>query len=101
MTIKQNDNVVVIAGKDKGKKGKVLRVLAGQAGLLIEGVNVKKRRQRSTKQGEKGQVIDKTLPIAYSNALVWCASCAKGVRLGAKLTGGKKERVCRSCGKDI
>ncbi len=101
MNIKRNDNVIVIAGKDKGKKGKVVKVLAGKSGLVIEGVNLKKRRKKPTKRGEKGQVVEVTLPIAYSNALVVCSSCGKGVRLGAKIDGDKKTRVCKSCGKSI
>lgn len=101
MNIKQGDNVIVTAGKDKGKKGKVVTVLANKAGLVIEGVNLKKRRRKPTKQGEKGQTIEINLPIAYSNALLFCASCGKGVRLGAKMDGKNKTRVCKNCGKTI
>lgn len=101
MNIKQNDNVIVIAGKDKGKKGKVTKVLAGKAGLVIEGVNLKKRRRKPTKQGEQGQVVEINLPIAYSNALLFCSKCNKGVRMGASISGDKKKRVCKSCDKEI
>ena len=68
MKIKKGDKVGIIAGKDKGKTGKVLRALPRFDQLIIEGVNVKKRHQKPTRSNQKGQIIDKTMPIHVSNA---------------------------------
>jgi len=101
MKIKKGDNVIVIAGKDRGKQGKVLRVLHATEQAIIEGVNLKKKHQKPRRQGEKGQVIDISHPIHLSNILLYCPSCRRGVRIGAKITGKKKVRVCKKCGKEI
>lgn len=101
MKIKKNDNVIILTGKDRGKQGKVLRVLTEDNKVLVEGMNLKKKHQRPRKQGEKGQVIDMSHPIHVSNVALYCTSCGKGVRMGAKLNGKKKVRVCKKCGKEI
>ncbi len=101
LKIKQGDTVVIRSGAAKGKQGKVLRVDVAAGRVLVEGINLKKRRQRPRKAGSKGQVIEKPAPVNYSNVLLWCASCKKGVRLKAKLSGTSKARVCGSCGKAI
>lgn len=67
MHVKKGDSVIVIAGKDKGKSGKILRAIPKRDLVVVEGVNVRKRHQRASKGGQKGQVIDKTLPIHVSN----------------------------------
>jgi len=101
MNLKKNDNVIVIAGKDKGKKGKIIKILSAENRVIVEGVNLRKKRQRPRKQGEKGQTIEIAHPLHSSNVLIFCQSCGKGVRLGAKVNGQKKIRVCRGCGKEI
>lgn len=101
MNIKKSDNVIVITGKDRGKQGKVLRVFRDDEKVLVEGLNLKKKHQRPRKQGEKGQVIEMPHPIHISNVALYCSSCGKGVRIGAKLNGTKKVRVCKKCGKEI
>jgi large subunit ribosomal protein L24 len=101
MNIKKNDNVIVTAGKDRGKQGKVVRVLRETDKVLVEGVNTKKKHQRPRKEGEKGQTIEVTHPIHISNVLLYCSSCGQGVRMGAKVTAKKKIRVCKKCGKEI
>jgi|TARA_Y100000310_G_scaffold17779_1_gene17589 large subunit ribosomal protein L24 len=68
MFIKKGDNVVIISGKDKGKSGKVLRALPKKDQIIVEGVNIKKRHQKPTKNNQKGQILDKTMPIHVSNA---------------------------------
>lgn len=67
MKIKKGDNIKVITGTDKGKTGKVLRALPKKEMLVVEGVNVKKKHQRRTRQDQKGQIVDKTMPIHISN----------------------------------
>ena len=101
MKLKKNDNVIVIAGKDKGKKGKIVRTFPAQDKIIVEGVNLHKKRQRPKKQGEKGQTLEMAHPVAISNVQPFCPSCGKGVRLGAKVGDKKKIRICRGCGKEI
>ncbi len=101
MKIKKNDNVIVIAGKEKGKQGKVLKVFRLEEKVLVEGLNLRKKHQRPRKQGEKGQVVEMAHPMHISNVLLYCPSCKQGVRLGAKVNGAKKLRVCKKCGKEI
>jgi large subunit ribosomal protein L24 len=67
MHVKKNDNVIVMKGKDKGKSGKILRALPKENKVLVDGVNIKKVHQRSRKNGEKGQIIEKAYPIDVSN----------------------------------
>lgn len=99
--IKKGDKVSVIAGKDRGKSGKVLRVLREENRVIVEGLNLRSRRVRPRRSNEKGQTVQKPNPIHVSNVAVWCDKCKKGVRLSAKITGDKKERVCRACGKAV
>lgn len=101
MNIKKNDNVIVIAGKDRGKQGKVLRLFRETDKVLIEGLNLRKKHQKPRKQGDKGQTIDVPHPMHISNVLLYCSSCGQGVRIGAKVTAKKKIRVCKKCGKEI
>lgn len=101
MKIKKGDNVIVLAGKDRGKEGKVVRAIPTEDRLVVEGINIAKRRQRPQKQGQKGQVIEMAMPLHVSNVALKCAKCKKGVRAGIKITAGKKSRICRSCGATV
>ncbi len=101
MKIKKNDNVIIIAGKDRGKQSKVLRVLNSTEQLLVEAVNIKKKRQHPRREGEKGQTVEVPNPVHQSNVLLFCPSCRQGVRIGAKIVSNKKIRVCKKCGKEI
>ncbi len=99
MKIKKNDNVIVIAGKDKGKNAKVLKSLPKDNMVVIEGVNIKKKHQRATKSNSKGQIIEKAMPIHVSNVMLMEGK--KGVRIGKKLIGEKNVRISRKTGKEI
>lgn len=101
MRLKKGDNVQVMSGKEKGKKGKILRVLPKESLVTVEGVNIKKRHRRPTKSGEKGQVIEKQNPFAASRVRLVCPACAKPVRSGQKVQGQAKVRVCRKCGGEV
>lgn len=101
MAIKKNDNIIVLAGKDKGKKAKVLRVVKDADKVVVEGVNVRNRRTRARRSNEKGQVVAMPLPIHVSNVQLVCSSCGKGVRTKALILKGKKVRACVKCGKEI
>lgn len=98
MNIKKNDIVKIIAGKDRGKKGKVLQVFAEQEQVIVEGMNMMAKNVRPKKMGEKGQVVRYNSPIKASKVLLFCSSCNKGVRTGHLITKeGKKLRICRKC----
>ncbi len=99
MKIKKSDNIIVLTGKDKGKKGKVLRVFPKHDLVLIEGVNVVKKHQRATRTNQKGQIIDVTMPIHISNVAL--VEGNKGTRVGFKVGGGNKVRIARKTGKEI
>ncbi|MBI2023115.1 50S ribosomal protein L24 [Candidatus Giovannonibacteria bacterium] len=101
MKIKKNDNVVVIAGKDRGKSGKVLDSFPRIGKIVVEGVALRKKHQRPRKEGQKGQVISMPAPIDASNAMLFCKNCGKGVSVGYELTEGKKTRVCKKCKNEI
>jgi large subunit ribosomal protein L24 len=97
MKLKTNDNVTVISGKDKGKTGKVIQVFKAEDKIVVEGVNKIKKHIRSRKQGEKGQVIELSGPMATSKVMLVCPRCGKPTRVGAKIDGDKKFRVCAKC----
>lgn len=99
MKIKKNDNIIVIAGKDKGKIAKVLRAFPKDDLIIVEGVNVHKKHQRATKSNSKGQIIEKAMPIHVSNVML--VEGKKGVRTGRKLIGEKKVRVSKKTGKEL
>ncbi len=98
MKIKKNDNIIVIAGKDKGKTGKVLRAFPNVDQVLIEGVNKKKKNQRATKSGQKGQIIEKEFPIHVSNVAYIDPKTKKVTRIGKKEVKGKMIRVTKKSG---
>jgi large subunit ribosomal protein L24 len=96
--IHRDDEVIIIAGRDKGVRGKVIRVLPGEGKALVSKVNMVKRHTRAT-QSSKGGIIEKEAPIAISNVQYYCPACKGGVRLGAKLLeDGRKVRTCKKCG---
>ncbi len=95
MKIKKDDKVIVIAGKDRGKKGKVLRALPREDRVIVEGVNVVKRHQKATSQRQNGQIIDKTLPIHVSNVMIVDPKTGKRTRIGIKRVNGKYTRIAK------
>jgi large subunit ribosomal protein L24 len=99
MKIKKGDNVIIISGKDKGKIGKITRAFPNRDQVLISGMNVKKRHQRSTKAGQKGQMIDLASPIHVSNVMI--VEDNKRGRVGKKLVGDKYVRVHKKTGKTL
>lgn len=97
MTVKKGDNVVVIAGKDKGKSGKVTEVSPKSNRVLVDGVNIVTKHQKARRQDEKSQIVKKNAPIDASNVMVVCPSCGKATRVAHKVVDGKKVRVCKKC----
>lgn len=98
MHIKQGDTVIVIAGKERGKTSKVLRALPKENRILVEGVNVKKKHQRSRRGGQKGQVIEKALPIHVSNVMLVDPKSGARTRVGKKTVNGKLVRFAKKSG---
>jgi large subunit ribosomal protein L24 len=100
--IKAKDEVIVTKGREKGKKGKVLKVLPSLGKLLIEKVNMVKKHMRPTKQSPHGGIVEKELPLAISNVMLVCPKCSKPVRIGKRLLAdGSRVRVCKKCGEVI
>jgi len=99
--IRKNDSVMVIAGKDRGKVGKVKRVFSDKARALVEGVNIVKKHQKPA-PGSQGGIIEKEASIHISNLMLICPKCTDPVRVGYKrLEDGSKVRVCKKCGEAI
>lgn len=106
MKIKKGDKVLIIAGKDRGKEGKVLDVLPERERIVVEGLNIGKKHTKPRQQGEKGQIVEFPRPMHVSNAKVICPKCGKASRVGVKFAKGKdnkqeKFRVCKKCGSEI
>jgi large subunit ribosomal protein L24 len=97
--IKKDDFVRIIAGKDRGKQGKVLRVFPQEERLTVERANMLKRHTRPTQQMQQGGIIQREGKLHISNVMLVCSKCERGVRIGhLLLEDGKKVRVCRRCG---
>ena len=97
MKLKKGDTILVISGKDAGKTAKILRSLPKEGMILVEGVNMKSKHIRPKRQGEKGQVVKIPLPIDVSNVKFLCPKCGKPTRVGYKIVGDKKMRMCKKC----
>jgi large subunit ribosomal protein L24 len=97
--IRRNDSVQVITGKDRGKKGRVLRVIADKNRLVVEGINFVKRHTRPNPgRGVKGGILEKEAPMHASNVQLVCPECSALTRVGHKLLeDGRKVRICRKC----
>jgi len=98
MKIRKNDTVLVIAGKDKGKKGKVRFAYPKEEQLLVEGVNFIKRHTRASGRVRQAGIIEQEVPIHVSNVMLLCNRCNRPTRIGFHfLEDGRKVRICRSC----
>ena len=101
MKIKKGDTVLIISGKYRGKKGKVLKAFPKEGKILVEGINIVKKHLKPRRTGEKGQIIEIPKPLAVSNAKLICPKCGKATRVGYKIIKEKKYRICKKCGKEI
>jgi large subunit ribosomal protein L24 len=103
MRVRKNDQVVIIAGNYKGKKGKVLKVFPEKNQLIVEGVHFIKRHTRPSQQNPQGGVIEKEAPIHVSNAMVICPKCNTPARMGSRMVKDEAKnrknrvRVCKNC----
>ena len=100
--VKKGDTVVVITGKDKGKKGKVLQVIPKENRVVVEGVNIVKRHTKPSQANPQGGILEKAAPIHSSNVMMWCSKCDSGVRVRTQVAeNGDKAKTCASCGQNL
>ncbi len=98
MHVKSGDEVIVISGKDKGKKGKVLSVFPDKGKAIVEGVAIATKHQKPRRAGEPGGIIKQEAPVDASNLMNICSKCGKPARIGRKvLENGDKVRYCKKC----
>lgn len=101
MKIKKGDNIIVIAGKDKGRTGQVLKAFPKLEKVLVENLNIKKIHRRARKQGEKGKIIEQAAPIHISNVAFIDPKTKKPTRLGLQTKDNKKVRVAKKSGQSV
>ena len=99
--IKKGDTVLITAGKDRGKTGKVFRALPKEQGILVEGINLRKKHVRPKKQGEKGQIVQIPAVLDVSNVKIICSKCGKAARIGYLIENKEKYRICKKCRQKI
>lgn len=101
MKIKKGDTALIISGKDRGRKSKVLDVFPKKGRIVAEGINIRKKHIRPRREGQKGQIAEVPGPISISNVKLICPKCGKATRVGYKIEGKKKYRVCKKCDREI
>ena len=101
LRIKKNDTVIIKQGKERGKKGKVLKVFSKDERVIVEGLNLVKKHVRKRRQQDQAGIIELEAPINISNVMIYCPRCKKGVRIGIKEEKGSKKRICKSCKQEI
>ncbi|MDR0821557.1 MAG: 50S ribosomal protein L24 [Oscillospiraceae bacterium] len=99
--IKKGDEVEIISGRDKGKKGKVLDVSISERKVIVEGRNIVTKHMKPRKQGQLGGIVKAEAALYADKVLPICNKCGKGVRTGSKIEGDKKIRICRKCGSPV
>src|SRR5512143_1462205 len=98
MKIRKNDTVLVITGRDRGKKGKVRFAYPKDNRLIVEGINMVKRHTKPAGEGRPGGIVDREAPISAASVMLFCSKCNHPTRVGYRfLDDGKKVRVCRAC----
>lgn len=91
----------MLSGKDRGKQGKIVMLLPDADRVVIEGLNMIKRHTRPRQQGQAGQIITKERPVAVSSVALVCKNCGKTTRVGYKLDGKTKVRICKKCQTEV
>jgi len=95
--IRKDDTVEIIAGKDKGKRGTIVRVITDKDRVIVSGANIVKKAMKKRSQQDRGGIVEIEAPIHVSNVMIVCKKCG-ATRIGYKIEGDKKVRVCRKCG---
>lgn len=101
MKIKKGDQVQIMAGKDRGKQGEIVRVFPKDDKVIVKGANMMKRHMKARREGEKGERVEKEAPIHISNVMLVCPHTGKPTRIEYKVEGGEKVRVSKRSGKVI
>lgn len=101
MKIIKNDTVLIKSGKDKGKKGKVMKIFPPDFKIVVEGINLVKKHAKPKKQGEKGQIVNIPKPLSVSNVMLVCPKCGQPTRVGYKFAEAGKLRICKKCKQEI
>ncbi|MCL5407686.1 MAG: 50S ribosomal protein L24 [Patescibacteria group bacterium] len=105
MKLKKGDTVLIIAGKDRGKRGNIEKSMPQKNKITVTGVNISKHHLKPTRKNPHGGIMDKLAPIDASNAILVCPHCSKPVRIGYKVStdkdAKKKARICKSCQGDL
>ncbi len=96
--VRKGDLVVVLAGKDKGKQGRVLKVFPEPQKIIVEKINFGKRHTKPNREQQQGGIVEKEIPIPVSKVQIICGKCRKNTRVAYKILGDKKTRVCKNCG---
>ncbi|MFH1171302.1 MAG: 50S ribosomal protein L24 [bacterium] len=97
LRLRTGDTVQVLAGADRGKKGKIQQILVQERRVVVEGVNLRSKSVRSRRQGQKGEIIQYYASLALSNVLLVCPHCSKTTRVSVTRQGGKRQRLCKKC----
>jgi large subunit ribosomal protein L24 len=97
MKIKKGDNVKILSGKDRGKTGVVLKAMPASDKIMIDGLNVFKKRSKPRKQGEKGQIVAVSRPMPASKVMIICPNCKMPSRIGGRIEGNRNVRYCKKC----
>jgi large subunit ribosomal protein L24 len=97
VSIRKDDEVQVVSGKDRGRRGRVVRVLPREGRIMVEGVARAKKHSRPSKKRQQGGIIDVELFVDISNVQVVCRSCGQPTRVGYRIDGDDKVRICRKC----
>ncbi|MCD6218877.1 50S ribosomal protein L24 [Candidatus Calescamantes bacterium] len=101
-SIKSGDEVEVIRGRDKGKRGKVRKVIPKEGKIIVEGVNIVRKAMRPSRRYPQGGIVEIEMPIDISKVLLFCTRCNRGVRVGRRiLEDGSKARYCKRCGEIV
>jgi large subunit ribosomal protein L24 len=98
--IRKDDTVEIIAGKDKGKRGTIIRVLRDKDRVLVTGANIVKKAMKKRNQQDQGGIVEIEAPLHVSNVMIVCKKCGP-TKIGYKIDGDKKIRVCRKCGEAL
>lgn len=101
MKLKKNDNVMILAGKDRGKTGVILTSFPKEDKIVVKGIAMAKKHIKPSKKNPQGGIIDINLKIDASNALVVCPSCGKATKVGIDVVKGKRIRICKKCKQSI
>ena len=97
MRFKKGDQIKIMTGRDRGKTGAITRVLLHEDRIVVDGLNVYKKRSRPKQQGKKGEMVLLARPLSVSNVMLVCGSCKKTTRIGVRTEGDKKMRYCKKC----